>query len=145
MLPKKSSREIWRNVAINAIVVLICGAVAITLPILLNSNSDATPSSNADLNNPKATLQCINVDEEYRGTSDYPHIWQLRIVLGDETITTWNEIYTTYTNTPSQLTVTGPLVITPTGIVYKGDPANYLTFLGSATYRGNTVIIRINL
>ena len=146
MLPKKNSRQFWRNLIINAVVILICGTIAITLPILLNSsNSDAASELDTDLDNPQATLQCINVDEEYRDTSDYPHIWQLRLVLNDDIIITWNEIYTTHTNQSSQLTVTGPLAITPSGIVYKGNPADYATFLGLATYRGRTAVIRATL
>ena len=131
-----------RKLAANLLFIVICGAVALSLPVLIQSlqkSAAASGTQSAD----DWTLVSIFVGDRHQDKVDSCVVWQIQKQRGDIVIT-WDEIYAAITKSnPLTYTDTEHLTLTSHGIVYRGirSAADYQILLDSqytakVTYQG---------
>ena len=75
---------------INIAIVLVCGTVAISLPIIVNH---LQKPANADIYATDWELVSVFVGDRYQDKVDTTAIWQIEQRHGNRVIHTWDEIY----------------------------------------------------
>ena len=126
---------------INLAVILLCGVVALTIPVLIGSSYATSANPNGT---PDWTLVCTYVGDDYQKMIDYPVIWQIEQRRGNTILATWDKFYHNLAIYPIVYD-TAYLEITPYGLCYRGlesweDLRKLHTrgYSSLVTYRGQT-------
>ncbi len=89
-----------RKLFINLAVILVCGTVAISLPVIashLQTSADATAHKDYQ-------LTCKFVGSDHHDYCDNYLIWQLELKCGNQIISPWQEIHQSIINNPTLAT-----------------------------------------
>lgn len=73
-----------RKFILNLVVVLVCGVIALSLPVIVNHTRKT-----ANANSNQVHLCSVKIDDNLLDTT----VWQIKLVSGDKVIKTWDEIY----------------------------------------------------
>ncbi len=90
-----------RKLFINLAVILFCGTIAISLPIIVNHLQK--PAS-ADTYVADWELVSTFVGKQYQNQLDDYKIWQLELCYHNQVMRTWNEIYQSIQDDPTLVT-----------------------------------------
>jgi len=140
-----------RKLVLNILIFVVCGAVAITVPVLINHLSKPTVTANDDKS---VSTNCILVSEfvgdDYRFT-DTCIVWQVYLKNGFTVIATWNEIYAALSQHNPLIYDTEHLALTPYGLCYRGlqtqedyDKLYNTGYTSSVTYQGKTCLLDLH-
>ena len=138
-----------RKLMINLVVFVVCGAIALTIPVFVNYWQTDTASA-GDETKPPYVLQSTFVGDNYPMT-DARIMWQIYLTQGETVIATWEEIYNSVSTNNNVLSYdTEHLILTPNGLCYRGlatttDYENlYATgYSSTVTYQGFTCHITL--
>ncbi len=139
-----------RKLVLNILIFVVCGAVAITIPVLVNHLSQPSVSAN---NNTPTTNNSILVSEfvgdDYRLT-DSCVVWQVYLKSGATVVATWDEIYVALSQHNPLVYDTEHLELTPYGLCYRGlqtqedyDKLYNTGYTSSVTYQGKTCLLNL--
>lgn len=92
-----------RKLVLNIVIVLICGLIAISLPVIVNHMS-RTAHANNQPNTEDWQLVSINVGDQYCDLLDTTLIWQLECRKGKQVVHNWQQIYHVISTTSSTIT-----------------------------------------
>ena len=126
-----------RKLLINLLIVLVCGTVAVSLPIIVNNMQK---SSNATTPTQDWQLVSIYVGNQYKNLKDNYNIWQIELRHGDKVIP-WSEIFATIQNDPTKIDYD----TTKLRLLENGDGFVYLTKTTAAavvTYQGKSCLLQ---
>lgn len=124
-----------RKLTINLIVVLVCGTIAISLPIIANHLQKPT---HADNYRTSEELISIFVGNQFQDKLDTYAVWQLELRRGEKVLENWQQIYTTIT-TDSSLIVYNQdqLKLTNYGLICRNKQTT-AQFQTVVTYQGHS-------
>ncbi|MCQ2382575.1 MAG: hypothetical protein MJ060_01910 [Clostridia bacterium] len=125
-----------RKLTINLIVVLVCGTIAVSLPIIVNHLQKPTHADNGY--QIEETLISLFVGDQFQDKLDTYAIWQLELRRGEKVLENWQQIYTTIT-TDSSLIVYNQdqLKLTNYGLICR-DKQTTAQFQAVVTYQGHS-------
>lgn len=136
-----------RKLIINILVFVVCGAIAFTIPVLVNY-WQTTPTLASNEPNPDHDLPFV-LQSKFVG-EDYPMadarvMWQVYFTRGDVVVATWASIYHAISTTNPLDFDTEHLELTPNGLRYRNlaTTADYENlyangYSSTVTYQGYT-------
>ena len=137
-----------RKLMINLVVFVVCGAIALTIPVFVNYWQTDTASA-GDETKPPYVLHSTFVGDNYPMT-DARIMWQIYLTQGDTIIATWEAIYNSLTGNQTLTFDTEHLELTPYGLRYFGlktaaDYENLYTngYSSSVTYKNYTCTLNL--
>lgn len=136
-----------RKLLLNLLILVICGTVAISIPVIVNHWSK--PAS-ADGNGQDVTLVSVFVDCTNLDSADSCVVWQIHQKRGDTIVADWDTIYASL-NAQNRLDYDhANLQLTPYGLCFKGihTPADYQNlydtgYSSNVTYQGQTCRLQL--
>ena len=151
-----------KKLLINLAIILICGAIALSLPVLVghiqkptNASTNTPEENSANTTTPTLEidwqLNSIFVGEQYQDKVDCSIIWQIEQKHGNKVITTWDEIYANITATNSLTYDNEHLTLTRYGLVYRGlqTPTDHQTlyatgYQSTVIYQDHSCVLTLN-
>ncbi|MBO4726398.1 MAG: hypothetical protein J5598_02230 [Clostridia bacterium] len=148
-----------KKLVINLAIILICGTVALSLPVIVN-HLPKTTNASTNTNKENCTtitpntdwyLTSIFVGHQYHDKVDCGVVWQIEQKCGDNVIATWDEIYANI-NTANPLSYDHEnLTLTSYGLVYIGlqSDADYQILYASGyqstvIYQNHSCVLTLN-
>lgn len=126
-----------RKLLINLLIVLVCGTVAVSLPIIVNN---LQKSRDIVAQTEDWQLVSIYVGNQYKNLRDNYNIWQIELRHGDKVIP-WSEIFATIQNDPTKVDYD----TTQLRLLENGDGFVYLTKTTAAavvTYQNKSCLLQ---
>lgn len=137
----------WRKLMINCLIVLICGVIAVSIPVIVNYNQKQASATN---NQSNIKLVCEFVGDKYPDASDSGIIWQIYQKSDNKIVMTWDEIYTIVSKKNTLQYDQENLIITSKGLTFRNihTPAEYQAlynsnYCSSVTFQGQTCLIKL--
>lgn len=137
----------WRKLMINCLIILICGIATISIPVIVNYQQKSTSAAN---NQPKITLVCEFVGNQYTDESDSGLIWQIYQQSGDTVVMSWNEIYSVLSIKNTLKYDQENLILSSEGLTFRGihSTDDYQTlynsqYCSSITFQGQTCLLTL--
>ena len=81
-----------RKLMINLLVIVLCGAVALTIPVIVNQLQKSADAA-INPNDPSVILVSEFVGDSYVDLGDTCVVWQICLKRGNTVVVTWDEIY----------------------------------------------------
>ena len=139
---------ISRKLMINIIVFVVCGAIALTIPVFINY-CQSTPAAAGDETQLPYVLHSKFVGDNYPMT-DARIMWQIYLTQGETIVASWSDIYASISTNNSLIYDTEHLQLTPNGLRYRGlvtatDYKNlYINgYSSSVTYKNYTCTLNL--
>lgn len=144
-----------KKLVINLMIFLICGTVAISLPIIVNNLQKPTNASTGETTAETTVtdwqLVGVFVGDRYQNKMDACVVWQIEQKSGNTIITTWDEIYASISTTNPLNYDTEHLTLTRYGLVYHGaqtaeDYQNLKTadYHSTVIYQNHSCVLTLN-
>lgn len=142
-----------RKLMINLAIVLVCTAVALTIPVIIKNQPKANYSANNDNATSTMSYQLVSkfVGDEYAHT-DNNLVWQVYQVQNGLIVNDWQAIYQALNQHNQLIYDTTNLSLTPYGLRFRNldtaeDYANLYAngYSSIVTYQGRTCIIKLNI
>lgn len=125
-----------QKLVINLVVVLLCGIVTISIPVLVNHIHPI----NADTQD----YQLVSITN-FDNTLDVDVIWQIELRRGNLVIETWEQIYTAITNHGAELKYDNKnLQLTRHGLAYHKTKTTEQRYHSVVTYKNYTCSVSLN-
>ena len=131
-----------RKLIINLVVVLLCGIIAVSLPVIMNNLSKPNHAESQSTNNDWQLIS-INVGNQYCDLLDTTLIWQLECHHGKQVIHNWQQIYQVISTDNSIITYNPKLFcLTAYGLVCLDNKTT--EHYSVVTYQNHQCIITLN-
>lgn len=137
-----------RKLMINIIVFVVCGAIALTIPVLVN-HWESTPTVAGEATELPYVLRSKFVGDDFH-LGDARVMWQIYLTQGDDIIATWENLYNTIKITQQITYDTEHLQLTPNGFRYRGlaDTTDYENlyatgYSSTVTYKNYTCTLTL--
>lgn len=136
-----------RKLLLNLLILVICGTVAISIPVIVNHWSK--PASANDNGQTPVTLESVFVDCTNLDFIDSCVVWQIYQKCGDKIVAAWDTIYASLNENPLEYDH-DKLQLTSYGLCLKGihTPADYQKlyddgYSSDVTYQGQTCRLQL--
>lgn len=135
-----------RKLIINVIIIFVCGAVALSLPVFVKHWRSAPTATASDNNNNHRLVGKFVGNSQTIG--DWYLVWQISLESHDTVIATWDDIYQNILQNPNSVIYnTESLKLTSYGFICRDlsvyEYLDIIDYSYQVTYKGYTCTLRL--